>query len=323
MASVGRHLECLAERGAHERGAHVTSPRATTQSVSLRTSNADIAAVLERTAEVLRAQGAGPFRVRAFQHAAAMVGGLRRPVVEILQEGGTDALERLPGIGESLASAIEEIAHSGRLRMLDRLEGFLAPEDVLRTVPGIGGELARRIHEELGVQTLEDLEVAAHDGRLAAVPGFGARRLLAVRESLESILRHAARRRARLARLRERLGTSRPPVAMLLDLDAEYRKLAAAGKLRTIAPRRFNPDRKAWLPVLHVDRDGWSMTALFSNTARAHELGKTHEWVVVFYDRDGLEDQCTVVTEHDGPLAGLRVVRGREAECAEHWRRTA
>jgi hypothetical protein len=71
--------------------------------------------------------------------------------------------------------------------------------------------------------------------------------------------------------------------------------------------------------VLHAERDGWSFTALFSNTARAHELGKTQDWVVIFYSRDGDEGQCTVVTESRGPLAGRRVVRGRETECRAHY----
>jgi hypothetical protein len=107
-------------------------------------------------------------------------------------------------------------------------------------------------------------------------------------------------------------------VATLLALDRAYREGARAGTLRRITPRRFNPERKAWLPVLHEEREGWSFTALFSNTARAHELGRTGDWVVLYAERDGDEQRFTVVTETSGPLAGRRVVRGREAECAIH-----
>jgi hypothetical protein len=103
-------------------------------------------------------------------------------------------------------------------------------------------------------------------------------------------------------------------VATLLAVDAAYRHKAEAGELRHIAPRRFNPERRAWLPVLHTERDGWQFTALYSNTARAHALGTTRDWVILYFERDGDEDQCTVVTEPHGPLAGQRVVRGREAE---------
>lgn len=105
---------------------------------------------------------------------------------------------------------------------------------------------------------------------------------------------------------------------MLLDVDREYREKAAAGNLRKIAPRRFNPNGDAWLPILHAQRDDWHFTALFSNTARAHELAKTNDWVVLYFHTDHEpEAQRTVVIETYGPMAGRRVVRGREGECAE------
>ena len=156
------------------------------------------------------------------------------------------------------------------------------------------------------------------------MPGFGARRVRAVREALAGMLARSTRRRARRLRGASDDGAgakaepARPSIETLLAVDAEYRRRAAAGELRTIAPKRFNPGRRAWLPVMHGERDGWSFTALFSNTARAHELGTTGDWVILYYERDGDEDQCTVVTERHGPLAGRRVVRGREAECATH-----
>jgi hypothetical protein len=111
-----------------------------------------------------------------------------------------------------------------------------------------------------------------------------------------------------------------PPASVLLAIDREYRAAAAAGRLRRIAPRRFNPNHDAWLPILHVDRDGWSFTALFSNTARAHELGRTNDWVVIYFHKPELpEGQATVVTERVGRQRGQRVVRGREHECIAHW----
>ena len=64
----------------------------------------------------------------------------------------------------SLASAIDEIAYTGRLGLLERLEGQVSPEEIFMTVPGIGETLAKRIHHGLEIETLEDLEVAADDG---------------------------------------------------------------------------------------------------------------------------------------------------------------
>ncbi|HEX4926577.1 MAG TPA: hypothetical protein VFV74_01110 [Burkholderiales bacterium] len=112
-----------------------------------------------------------------------------------------------------------------------------------------------------------------------------------------------------------------PTVDVLLDIDREYREKAAAGALRLIAPRRMNPEGRAWLPVLHTRYGPWHFTALFSNTERAHELHRTHDWVVVYFsDPEGEEGQFTVVTERRGTLTGRRVVRGREPECARFYR---
>ena len=85
-------------------------------------------------------------------------------------------------------------------------------------------------------------------------------------------------------------------IAELLDVDREYRHAAAAGTLRTIAPRRFNPAGESWLPILHTRRGPRRYTALFSNTARAHRAAKTRDWVVLYVDGPGGERQYTVLT---------------------------
>lgn len=111
-----------------------------------------------------------------------------------------------------------------------------------------------------------------------------------------------------------------PPIDLLLAIEREYRELAATDRLPLIAPRRFNPEGRAWLPVWHVRRGDWHFTALFSNTARAHDLGRVRDWVVLYCaDEGAAERQYTVVTETRGALAGRRVVRGREAECRDWY----
>jgi hypothetical protein len=109
-------------------------------------------------------------------------------------------------------------------------------------------------------------------------------------------------------------------VAELLDVDREYRRMAAAHRLPTIAPRRMNPTHRAWLPILHTHRGPRRYTAIYSNTPRAHELDRVRDWVVLYWEEDGARGQQTVVTARTGPLRSRRVVRGREAECEEHYR---
>ena len=268
--------------------------------------NLDVATSFREAANLLEAQDASPFRVRAYRQGASTLSNIGHSVEALYDEGGREALETLPNIGTALANAIAEMLETGHWRFLERLEGTVPPGAVFRQVSGIGPELAERIHDTLGIETLEALEQAAHDGRLAEVEGFGERRLQAVRESLDAKLRSRRRNGGTV------------PVAELLNVDREYRQKAANDDLRRIAPRRFNPEGEAWLPILHTERDGRAYTALFSNTARAHELDKTDDWVVI-YREDDEQAQWTVVTESSGPLAGKRVVRGREADCRQYY----
>lgn len=276
--------------------------------------NRRIADRLREAADLLEVQGANPFRVRAYRDAAATLETLDRDVGEILDEEGIEGLERLPRIGRSLAAAIAEMVRTGRWAQLERLRGAVDPVGLFASIPGIGPELAKRIWETLGVDTLEELELAAHDGRLQQVRGIGPERAAMLRAVLAEMLARTRRRPRREPR-------DEPDVATLLDVDAEYREKAEAGRLPKIAPRRFNPTGEAWLPILHTQRGPWHFTVLYSNTALAHELGTVRDWVVIYFHRDNEpeEGQRTVVTETRGPLVGRRVVRGRERECREHY----
>ena len=268
--------------------------------------NEQIAGRLEEAAGLLRDQGADRFRVGAYLRAASTIRLLREPVDELFRQRGLEGLEELPHVGESIARAIRELLTHGRLPMLDRLRGEADAIALLSTVPGIGRVLAERLHDELGLETLADLEAAAHDGRLETLAGFGAKRLAGIRDTLAQ----------RLGRIRLPARTETPPrVAELLDVDREYREKAMAGQLQRIAPRRFNPSGEPWLPILHTKRGTRRYTALFSNTARAHRAGKTHDWVVLYGDDGAGENRHTVITAGFGPLRGRRVVAGREEEC--------
>lgn len=277
--------------------------------------NVEIARRLEEVADLLDAQRANPFRVQAYRRVAASIRHLPKPLIEIWNEQGEEGLHAISGAGERLTAALLTLVTTGRLPMLERLRGEADPVALLESVPGIGRGLAERLHHDFGIDSLEDLEAAAHDGRLADLAGIGKKKLAGIIDTLAT----------RLGRVRQRghvLERDEPPVEELLDVDREYRERAAKGDLPTIAPRRFNPSAEAWLPILHTHRGERNYTALFSNTARAHELGATRDWVVLYYDGGFDERQATVVTSHRGPLAGKRIVRGREAECMHHYQRS-
>jgi DNA polymerase (family 10) len=275
--------------------------------------NRDIARALEEAADLLEVRDQdNPFRSRAFRRAAETVLQSGESIADLVLNVGPAALKRLPGIGDSLAEVIHRYVLSGGGKLRYRDLGEVAPTSLLTALPGIGDVLARRILDELHVQDLESLETAIYEGRLERIAGFGARRVAALRQMINSMLGRRLQRRAR--DLGEQYHLTLPPVDLILKVDAEYRRRAEEGSLRKITPRRFNPDRLAWLPVLSTREGGWKFRALFSNTAQAHSLGKTRDWVIIFFERGGESHQCTVVTETRGPRAGRRVVRGRESE---------
>ncbi len=297
---------------------------ADTQSPPALTNN-EIAQHLEQIADFLALQEANPYRVNAYRAGAKSIRTTEKNVAQLAchrDEQAGETLEDIPGIGGGLAWLIGELVQTGHTGRLDRLQGESRAEDRFRRISGIGSVLAKDIVETLGIDTLPELEMAAHDGRLRTVEGFGPRRVQAVRDALGTMLTHSNRRQS--TQKRAQTQQAEPSAATLLNVDKAYRSAAAAGKLRTIAPRRFNPDHKAWLPILHTETAGWDFTALFSNTARAHELNKTNDWVVIYFDQDGHdngnghEGQCTVVTETTGTLKGKRVIRGREGESRQY-----
>jgi hypothetical protein len=277
--------------------------------------NSDIARKLREVALLLDEQGANRFRIQAYRTAAERLEQLDIPVSRIIEQRGTDGLQALPGIGVSLARSIHSLVATGRLPMLDRLRGELDPTALLASIPGIGPALATRLHDDLHIQTLEQLEMAAHDGRLRDIEGFGPKKLQGIIDSLWARLGRV-RRPPPSAASRE---TQEPSIEELLDVDREYRESAQTGALRTITPRRFNPKKEAWLQVLHTQRGARHYTAMFSNSPLAHQLKKTRDWVILYYDDNHGERQCTVITGRTAPFTGKRIVRGREADCASYY----
>lgn len=274
--------------------------------------NEGIAQRLDEVARLLNEQNANPYRVQAYRRAARSIRNQEEPISALIRREGMNGLRRLPGIGVTLARFIYQIVTTGSLPMLARLRGEIDPVSLLATVPGIGKVSADRLHHDLGIETLEELEASAYDDRLAGLAGFGEKRIAGIRDSLAS----------RLGRIRDPLVAAqfeKPKIRELLDVDREYRIKAAQGLLPRIAPRRMNPSHQAWLPVLHTQRGKRHYTALFSNTARAHELGKTNDWVVLYLEGGNGHRQFTIITSTMGPMKGRRIVRGHEEQSRQYY----
>jgi DNA polymerase (family X) len=275
--------------------------------------NVDLADVLDEISQRLRRQAANPFRVAAYRAAATTVRESREPLAAIYHRDGIAGLEALPGIGKSIARKLAELIRRGRLRSLERLRSKQQAGDTLTSLPMIGPQLAERIRNQLGVDSLEEVYAAAYDGRLGRVAGVGRKRLQAIRESL------AVRLDRQAPTWRKIVPSDEPSVETLLEIDRLYRQRAAQGDLLRVAPRRFNPAGTAWLPILRITRHGHRYSAAFANTARSHELDHSRDWVVIYREMKADFGIWTVITSRYGPLRGKRIVRGRERECRAYY----
>ena len=135
--------------------------------------NRAIAAVFRDIADLLNIRGENFFRVRAYSAAAETLENLPRPAADYLEAG--EELTQFEGIGKDLSAKIKELVRTGTLEFLDNL-GKETPRsllDIMR-LPGVGPKRTKQIYQELGVVDLRGLEQAGREGRLSALPRFGA-----------------------------------------------------------------------------------------------------------------------------------------------------
>ena len=141
--------------------------------------NKQIADILEETANLMDLKNNNRFRIRSYRSAARLIRNMNEPVTEILENQGIEGLRELPGIGKRIGSSIREITETGHLQLIDKLES---------QVPGVGNTLADRIYSELDIETLPDLEMAAHHGRLEMINGIGRTKIEGIRNALAGML---------------------------------------------------------------------------------------------------------------------------------------
>ncbi len=183
--------------------------------------NFEIARTLRELAVLLEIQGANPFRVRAYRNAVQTINGLTRSLASMLEAG--EDLTALPDVGKNVASHIQELVETGKLQRIEEITSEF-PRDLVTLVrlDGVGPKKARRLWDELGVATVDQLEAAVADGRVAGLDGFGQRSASKILDSIRElrsqtgrILRSQAEEilEPLLAHLREADGVERVEVA--------------------------------------------------------------------------------------------------------------
>ena len=147
--------------------------------------NADIAAIFEEIADLLEIENANPFRVRAYRNAARQLQGMGIPAADMVAKG--EDLTELPGIGDDLAAKIKEMVETGQCQFLEKRRKKTPPTITeLLKIPGLGPKRVGSLYHELDVYTLEQLARAARDGRIRALPGFGAKTEATILEAIQA-----------------------------------------------------------------------------------------------------------------------------------------
>jgi DNA polymerase (family 10) len=134
--------------------------------------NTAIAKVFQDMADLLELKGENVFKIRAYQRAARTIEHLPKEIEIMLEEG--EDLQSIPGVGEAIAKKTVELVNTGKLRVYEELKAEF-PEGIttLLEIPGIGPKTANRLSAELGIKSVDDLEQAITDGRVAGLFRLG------------------------------------------------------------------------------------------------------------------------------------------------------
>ena len=188
--------------------------------------NDEIAQLFQNLGALLEMKGDSAFKIRAYRRAADTIHQLTVPLAQAVQDG--QKLTGIPGIGKAISDKIHELVTTGKVQTYERAKSEV-PEGALEllAIPGIGPKTAMLIGTELGISTVEGVEQAAADGRLATLPRMGKR-------AADSILRHIQATRSMGGRtpIGEALPAAESVMAALRDSDPDIALLTPAGSLR-------------------------------------------------------------------------------------------
>lgn len=187
--------------------------------------NDEIARQFEAFADLLDAKGVD-YKPRAYRRAAENIREYPQAVEGLAQEG-EDAVGEIDGVGDAIASKVVEYVDTGHIEELEALrEEYPLDMAAITSVEGVGPKTAGTLYEELGIETLDDLESAAEAGDIQTVKGFGAKTEQNILDGIDF---------AREAHERQLLGDARPNgerVVEYLDTVDAIASVELAGSLR-------------------------------------------------------------------------------------------
>ena len=133
--------------------------------------NGEIAEAFEELASLYELDGAVVYRVVAYRNAAKAIREAGVSVAEFAKHGRAD---ELAGVGKTIAEKIDALLETGSIPSADKLKQRIPAGLVeITRIPGLGPKRAKLLHDQIGVDSIEELREAAEDGRLKDVKGFG------------------------------------------------------------------------------------------------------------------------------------------------------
>lgn len=143
----------------------------------------EVRLVLESITQLLELKGENPFKVRAYQNAARAIETYPGNLETAAQEG---RLTEIPGIGAAIAEKLTLLLQTGRLAYYEELKAeFPAGLFELFELVGLGPKKIRALYDQLGVVSIESLELACKEGRVAPLSGFGAKTAQNILQAIE------------------------------------------------------------------------------------------------------------------------------------------
>ncbi len=191
-------------------------------------SNRDVAHIFQAIADRMEILGEDRFRILAYRRASDVISDLPLPLTDYQAR---QALEDIPGIGKTIAEKIGVLLDTGTLPLYEQLKSQIPAGvlDLLR-VPEIGPRTAKRLYEELGIASLDDLRAMIDAGRLRTLKGFGAKTEQRIRQGLERITQRDQRVFMSYA-----MSTAETLIAALQEVIVDL-QITAVGSLRRACP---------------------------------------------------------------------------------------
>ena len=153
--------------------------------------NYEIAELFKRIGDMMDILGENRFKVLAYRRASENIEALGQDIRVYWQEG---TLEEIPGIGKAIAEKIDELLSTGRLAFYERLQDQVPTGVVsLLEIPDVGPKTAKLLWEQMGLQSVAEVETAARAGQLRALPGLGAKSEAKILAGIEALYRRSDR----------------------------------------------------------------------------------------------------------------------------------